>query len=175
MSLPTNPKKAQKPWLDIAIFAAVFAFVGFSVYMLLAFVRRGEVKVTTAALKEPLPLDTNGGSRRPASPSPTAVPAGTATEVLRLPCLGQAKLGKISSEARQLQIHAPACAADLKQPRSWTGKNESSGEEILVFVNEKEKTFSTSYFSLQAGVNKLVFTHDTKGAKRTETLEVEKK
>lgn len=175
MSLPTIPKKAQKPWLDIGIFALVFAFVGFSVHMLLGFVRRAEVKASTAAVRETLPLDTKSGARRPASPSPTAVPIGAATEVLRLPCLGQAKLGKLSSEARQLQIHAPACAEDLKKPRSWTGMNETSGEEILVFVNEKEKTFSTSYFSLQAGVNKLVFTQDAKGAKRTETLEVLKK
>lgn len=175
MTLPTNPqKKPQKPWLDLGIFALVFAFVGFSVYMLLAFVRRGEVKVTTAAVKETLSLDPKSDARKPASPSPTAVAAGIATEVLRLPCLGQVKsasIGKISSQARQLQIHAPACADDLKHPRAWTGVNETSGEEILVFVNAKEKTFSTSYFSLQAGVNKLVFTHE----KRVEKLEVERR
>lgn len=173
MTLPTNPKKAQKPWLDVAIFALVVGFLGFSVQMLLGFARRGEVKVSTAAVKETLPLD-GASARKPASPSvsPAVVrDIGVSTAVLRLPCLGQAKGGKLSSDARQLQIHAPACDNDLKQPRAWKGLNESSGEEILVFVNPKEKTFSTSYFALQAGVNKLVFTHE----RRVETIEVERR
>lgn len=185
MTLPTNPKKAQKPWIDIAVFAAVIVFLGFSVHMLLGFARRGEATLAKpeAPVKETkaLALDTNSAARRPASPSPAKIEAGTSTEVLRLPCVGQVKGGKLSSEARQLQLHAEACAEDLKFPAAWKGINESSGEEIIVFVNTKEKTFSTSYFSLHEGVNKLVFTHDTgtgrgaKVGKRVETIVVERR
>lgn len=182
MTLPTFKKKAQKPWLDLAIFAAVFVFVGFSVHMLFGFVRRGEGNLTKATLpvRETLPLDTGSAARKLASPSRAKV-EGASTEVLRIPCLSQLTQRKLTSGARLVQLHAPACDEDLKSPSTWTGTNESSGEEIVVFVNPKEKTLSTSYFSLQEGVNRLVFTQEgakglkhLKAGRRVESLEVRK-
>jgi hypothetical protein len=43
---------------------------------------------------------------------------------------------------------------------SWKGTNATTGEEILVFVNPKEKTLATSYFTLKEGLNELVFEQD---------------
>ncbi len=174
MTLPTKAPKAQKPWLDITIFAVVFGFLAFSLYMLLGFVRKSDATLTKSVVpvKATLPLDAT--YRKPSSASPAGA-AGQSTEVLRLPCVAQAKGARLSSAAKQIQIHAAACDEDIKQPNAWKGVNESSGEEILVFVNPKEKVLSTSYFTLQAGVNRLVFTHKLgKSGSRTELIEISK-
>jgi|GEM_PF-5138416 len=171
MSLPPKQKKSQPAWLDIAVFAGVLGFLCLSVQIFLttrAALSRNPSAATSATPPPEVPT-----RRAPASQSPVSKSSGS-TEVLRLPCLHQAAR-TFSSEARLLQIHAPACNEDLKQASAWKGSNESSGEQILVFVNAKEKTLSTSYFALKDGVNRIVFRHESgKGRARVQTLEVRK-
>ncbi len=172
MSLPPKQKKSQPAWLDVGVFAFVLGFLCFSVQTLLGSNVKPPVTKSVAEVAATVPAPETQ-KRRPASPSP-AVKAGGSTEVLKLPCLTQATRS-FSTEARMLQIHAPACGEDLKRLDTWKGSNESSGEEILVFVNSKEKTLSTSYFALRDGVNKIVFTHELgKGPAKIQTIEVSK-
>lgn len=175
MSLTPNHRKSQSPWVDLGIFAAVLAFLAYSAQATLGFAIRPATKQTISPITATQPVAEP--PRMPASaagPSPAYRNKG-ATEVLRLPCLHHADR-TFGSEARLLQIHAPACEDDLLHTASWKARNESSGEEIIVFVNTKEKTFSTSYFSLKEGVNKLVFTHDLrKGQAKTQRFEITRK
>lgn len=151
MSLTPKQKKSQSPWVDLGIFAAALAFLGYSVHFTASFAARKNIPAAKVVSEKP--------NRIPASQSHTpAYRNKGATEVLQLPCLSQAA-PSLSSEARLMQIHAPACGDDLKQTSTWKASNETSGEEIIVFVNAKEKTFATSYFGLRHGVNKLVFRH----------------
>jgi hypothetical protein len=154
MRLSPKEKKPQSAWQDIAIFAAVLAFLCFSVNILFSFGR------TKAPPSPPASSPITAGR----SPASRASPSkGASTQVLRLPCLKQVAANAISSEARLLQIQAPLCSGtgedDAKGSEGWTAVNESSGEEILVFVNGTEKTLSTSYFSLKEGRNQLLFTY----------------
>ena len=169
MSLHREHKKSQLPWLDLAVFAGVLAFLGYSLHAFLGArvaVRSALPKADTAeAALSPL-------SRRPAS---QAAPSSGSTEVLRLPCLHDGPR-VFSSNARLMQIHSPLCADDGQAPAPWHASNESSGEEILVFVNRKEKSLSTSYFNLKEGLNDLIFVQDLgKGRKRQEKLQVIRK
>lgn len=171
MTVTPKPKKAQKPWFDLCVFAAVLAFFVYSARTILAFHQRGTKAAETAEEK----TETNIG-RAPASQAPARgkLLQGS-TEVLRLPCLTQAERA-LGSNARLVQIHAPACGDDAEQAAAWKAANETSGEEILVFVNAKDKTFATSYFSLKEGVNKLVFTHQKrKGEAKIVKLEITRK
>ena len=75
-----------------------------------------------------------------------------------------------------MQIHSPFCEGDLKLGAQWRARNETSGEEILVFVNQKERTFSTNYFSLQEGSNRIVFERSAgKRGASTEKIQINRK
>lgn len=172
MSLPPNQKKSQPAWLDIAVFAGVLGFLCLSVQVFLT--TRAALSKNGSRVTATIPPPEAPARRAPASQT-QALKGGGSTEVLRLPCLQQAGRA-FTSDARLLQIHAPACNEDLKQVSTWKGSNETSGEEILVFVNAKEKTLSTSYFSLKDGVNRIVFLHDAgKGPAKVQTIEVSKR
>ncbi|HEY8279065.1 MAG TPA: hypothetical protein VIH99_05550 [Bdellovibrionota bacterium] len=170
MRIPRIFKKSQSTWFDLAIFAGVLAFLAYSLNSFLAVraLRRAATVKPTDNLDTP-----DNPSRAPASQSTSSLGS---TEVIRLPCF-QGGLNKLSSQARLVQIHAPLCPTeDMKQVPSWHASNESSGEEILVFVNRKEKILSTSYFNLQEGANNIVFVQDLgKGRSRVEKLLVERK
>jgi len=171
MSLPLKQKKSQSPWLDLAIFTCVLVFLGYSVHVaLLSFARHGNEKQTLPSA--PATLSASPPLKRAPAATEIAAKLGAATEVLRIPCLHQAAR-KFTSEANLLQIHAPACDEDILSANGWKAANESSGEEIMIFVNSKEKTLSTSYFRLKEGVNRLVFTHELgSGAAKVQKLEV---
>ncbi len=170
MSLPPEHKKPQSAWQDLAIFAAVLGFLGYSVYAFLGFTR--------APAKPSLPpaelaAQDSGAERRPAS---TSAPGAGSTEILRAPCLPSPTPLSFQSQARLLQIHASLCPTGKGPSPNWKAANESSGEEILVFVNGKEKSLSTSYFSLKEGHNQIVFTEDLgAGKSRVEKISVIRK
>jgi hypothetical protein len=170
MSLPRQQKKSQLPWHDLALFAGVLAFLGVSLQSFVA------PRTAPAKLAPPLPMNTAQAPSPDRSPaSPFSPPAAASTEVLRLPCLHDIAQ-KLSSDARLVQVHAPLCAGDAAEGGSWRATNEASGEEILIFVNAKEKLFSTSYFSLKDGINRLVFTEDRgQGGIRREQVEIIRK
>lgn len=155
MSLTPEHKKPQLPWQDVAIFAAVLCFLGYSVYAFLSFQRAQAKRASTAA--EVADLQSPANDRRPASQS--AQSAGS-TGILHAPCLISSNPLSFESQARLLQIHAPLCAAGKEISAKWRAANETSGEEIIVFVNGKEKSLSTSYFSLKDGSNQIVFTEE---------------
>jgi hypothetical protein len=165
MSLPREHKKAQLPWYDLAIFALVVAFLGYSARALLNGRETPHSTVARLEPAQPLPLP----ERTPASQA-----APGSTEVLRAPCLfAQTPPESFSSTARLLQLASPLCGDEAKGAAVWHGSNETTGEEIIVFVNSKQKTFATSYFSLRTGRNDLVFTQElAHGRKRVAKVQV---
>ncbi len=64
-----------------------------------------------------------------------------------------------------MQIHAAYCGTESKNLASLHARNETSGEEILVFVNQKEKTLSTNYFNLKEGANSILFLREPEKGK----------
>jgi hypothetical protein len=170
MSLPREQRKSQPPWLDLGIFAAALAFLAYSLH---AFLAPG----TRAASPPEPPPSAAEEARAPGpaarSPASEAGHGPPSTEVLQVPCLGGAPRS-FTSHARLLRIHGPLCGDAAKLgPAQWRASNESLGEEILVFVNRKDKSLATSYFNLKEGPNELVFVQDGgKGRSRTVRLEV---
>lgn len=165
MSLPREQKKSQIPWLDLGLFAGVLAFLGYSLHAF--FGARTPARAPASAIEPAAPLPP---SER-ATPSPAIQGS---TEILRVPCLHEGSR-VFTTSARLLQIHSVLCSGDDKSAAAqWRATNESSGEEILVFVNHKEKNLSTSYFSLKEGRNDLVFVEERggKGRAHTEKLQV---
>jgi hypothetical protein len=164
--IPREPKKSRLPWTDLAVFSGVIVFLAVSLHSLFA-VREAP---RTAVL--PKPLDAALNARAPASQTP---PSTATTEVLRLPCLADGPHAANSS-ARLMQIHSPLCSGSSKAGATWHATNESSGEEILVFVNRHDNSLSTSYFNLKEGANHLVFTEDLgKGHHERRAVEVTRK
>lgn len=151
MSLPREQKKSQPPLADLAIFGGVIAFLGVSLHFFFA------GREAPKAMPLAKPLETPATERAPASQSPA--PTTLSTQVLRLPCLANGPQ-VVSSSARLIQIHSPLCSANAQASATWRASNATSGEEILVFVNHKEKSLSTSYFNLKEGRNELVFVQD---------------
>jgi hypothetical protein len=172
MSLPREQKKAQPPWLDLAVFTAVLGFLAYSLRVFFG----GHAPPPPAELpkSEPSAQAAAKPERAPASQVPQSSSAGS-TEVIRLPCLREG-VHDLSSTARLVQIHSPLCGDGKSPDGDWHATNESSGEEILVFVNRRDKTLSTSYFNLKEGRNELVFVEDLgKGRVRREKLLVNRK
>lgn len=172
MSLPRPKKNTQLAWADLAIFASVIAFLAYSAHAFFFNSTRAPLRQDPAVETKAEPAAEPAPSRSPASQAPVTGKATTSTEVLRLNCL-HSTVRSFASSARLMQIHAPFCLDDARQKGDWRAKNETSGEEILVFVNKKEKTFSTSYFSLKGGTNKIVFVQEVgKGQTREEKFDV---
>ena len=164
--IPREPKKSRLPWTDLAVFSGVIAFLAVSLHSLFA------VREAPRTVVLPKPADLAQNARAPASQTS---PTTATTEVLRLPCLGKGTQ-VVNSSARLMQIHSPLCAGAAAKHATWHATNESSGEEILVFVNSKENTLSTNYFNLKEGANHLVFTEELgKGKSRRESVEVNRK
>jgi hypothetical protein len=164
--IPREPKKSRLPWTDLAVFSGVIAFLAVSLHSLFA-VREAP---RTAVL--PKEAEATLNSRAPASQ--TAGVSAATTEVLHLPCLAKGPHA-VNSSARLMQIHSPLCAGLTTSAATWRATNESSGEEILVFVNRHDNTLSTSYFNLKEGANHLVFTEDHKGRISRQNVEVTRK
>ena len=160
--IPREPQKSRLPWTDLAVFGGVIAFLAVSLHSLFAL----REAPRTAAL--PPPAEALQNARAPASQTS---PSAAATEVLRLPCLANGP-HLVNSSARLLQIHSPLCAGSGGKKANWHATNESSGEEILVFVNHHDNTLSTSYFNLKEGANHLVFTEE-RGSGRVSRQSVE--
>jgi hypothetical protein len=161
MSLPREHKKAQPPWLDLAVFAGVLAFLAYSIQSFL-----GARAPSAAPTPPPTPL-ASGDALAPVperAPASASAPGVGSTEILRVNCLHAASHG-FSSTARLMQIHSPFCDGEEKSA-AWHAVNRTSGEEILVFVNAREKSLSTSYFNLREGTNELEFTEEL-GAGKT--------
>ena len=155
MSLHRDQKKSQIPWLDLGIFALVLAFLGYSTHTFL------QSRARPPAVSPPPiapPMDAPPASAR--SPASQKSEPGGSTEVVKVPCLGLENK-ELQSGARLIEIQSPLCGTLSRLPKEgWTAVNESSGEEILVFVNPKEKTLSTSYFTLKDGSNLLLFAQE---------------
>ena len=171
MSLYREHKKPQSAWQDLAVFAGVLSFLGYSVFAFFG------IRHAPPAKDIPPPE-----VEAPASPSASrqlasqTTPGVGSTEVLRAPCLQTPSPLSFNSQARLLQIHAPICPTGKSHALSWRASNESSGEEILVFVNEKEKSLSTSYFSLKEGVNQIVFIEEfSPGQSRVDKVQITRK
>ena len=170
MSLQREHKKSQPPLLDLAVFAGVLAFVAYSLYSF--FGNRETPRLAPPPKLEAAEIDAPPAVRKPASQVP--INSAASTEVLHLPCL-QNGPRSFTSSARLMQIHSPLCEGDASGA-PWRASNDSSGEEILVFVNTKEKILSTSYFNLKEGLNDLVFVQDLgKGRTRREKLQITRK
>ncbi|MGZ3658304.1 MAG: hypothetical protein ACXVB9_04205 [Bdellovibrionota bacterium] len=171
MSLQREHKKSQPPLLDLAVFAGVLAFVAYSLHSF--FSNRETPRPAPPPKLEIAENIAPPAVRNPASQAPTS--ASASTEVLHLPCL-QSGPRAFTSSARLMQIHSPLCAEDSIPGTQWHASNNSSGEEILVFVNSKEKILSTSYFNLKEGLNDLVFVQDLgKGRSRREKIQITRK
>lgn len=168
MSLPREQKKSQMPWHDLALFVGALAFLGYSLRAFLGGATHSGVPAPPPSLE---PATVAAAPKPDRVPASQATPSGGSTAVLELPCLRDNGAG-LASHARLVQIHSPFCGDDVRHgDAAWHAANQTSGEEILVFVNRKEKTIATSYFSLKDGRNELLFTQDM-GAGKTRSVKV---
>jgi hypothetical protein len=164
MSIERIRNKLPSLAKDLAVFAGILAFCAYSMHMLSKNPGNTQSEIVPAGLE---------ADRQPSSstsPSKEAEEKGTAT--LHLPCLRGTKGGQ-SSPARLVQLRAGPCLEFRTPHQSWTARNERTGEELQVFVNEAEGTLSTNYFLLKQGRNHLTFAKQgSSGATRTEALEI---
>lgn len=151
MSLYRDQKKPQSAWQDLAIFVGVLAFLAYSIH---AFQGMRRTALASAPPKESISQPTP--IRQPAS---EAEPGAGSTEILNMPCFQPVM--KFASKARLVQIQANLCSP-VRSGANWQASNITSGDEILVFVNEKEKLLSTSYFNLRPGLNEISFRENGK-------------
>lgn len=170
MSLPREQEKSQPAWPDLAVFAGVLAFMAYSVQAFLAPRAAPRRQVPRAALVE---LQSPVPSRAPAS---LGAPRAGSTEVLRLPCLRTSDV-KVSRGTHLLRIQASLCderageavggkaGGEGRSSDAWKAVNQSSGEEILVFVSSRDRSLSTSYFTPSAGRSEVLFVQSLGGGR----------
>ncbi|MGE3260503.1 MAG: hypothetical protein AB7K68_01880 [Bacteriovoracia bacterium] len=151
MSSPIRKKDTQSAWFDIAVFAVIAAFFLFSARSL----TRSQARPASAEAAAQLPERSLASSQQAA---PTPATADQSIQVFRLDCLFNASLKPITTEASMVRIMANICSSKkpLAKNTLFVGKNLSSGEDIVPFVQDG-KSMSTNYFSLREGSNKISF------------------
>ncbi|MGZ3694914.1 MAG: hypothetical protein ACXWQO_12105 [Bdellovibrionota bacterium] len=154
MESQSRKKDTQSAWFDIAVFAVVAAFFLFSAQSLLRSQVRGQsggepvAQITDRSIASVQHQDT-----------PAVVGEDHSVQVFKLDCLFGAPPAPLTTKAGMVRIVANICSGNKKplaKNANFVGKNDSSGEDIVPFVQEGT-TVSTNYFSLREGSNKISF------------------
>lgn len=163
MSAPSAPKHTQPLWRDLAVFTALLGFFLFSARQM----RRAEAPASNPSF----PV-----ARAPASPPALGRAPSSATAAksqpernvgtAHLPCLTDGSPEPTRGGARLFRLSAPRCGL----PREIFARNETTGENILIFVREQQ--WVSSYFPLAEGRNEVVLQWREKGRERTQRVEI---
>jgi hypothetical protein len=155
MDLNLRKKDTQLSWFDLAVFAAVAAFFLFSAHSL----SRSASAEHLAGEKggKTLPDRTLASSPAPA-PSRGLAGTGHGIQVVRMDCLFTASPGTVTTDAKMVQIMSNLCGELKSLPKDirLTGKNQSSGEDIVPFL-QAGHAVTTNYFTLREGRNEVLF------------------
>jgi hypothetical protein len=153
--MPMDKKDTHSAWFDIAVFAAVVAFFLFSAHSL--------TKSRNPAGK---PKTINDAERLPASlqHEKSTDPMPESIKTIDVGCLGQNRPFSMDPAISILRLVGNWCGKDL--PTQASGRHDGTGAEILTFTRPSSKAFTTSYFSIQEGLNKISFHLEYKNGKR---------
>ena len=149
MSLPRGNKKPNSTATDLAVFALVLGFVAYSTHYFYF-----------QTVSPPAPPEFGPPPSRPA-PKPGAAPASApnpatagqhANFAAHVHGIGASE-HKNRRFFRLLQIQWQLCDKGKMAVGEWQARNMKTGEEIIIFVNEKERSFATSFFTIEEGAN----------------------
>lgn len=165
MRVPSVKKDTGSAWFDIAVFAAVVAFFLFSARSL-----------TKTRPPVGAPVHETGeisAVRVPASieHSPPRERSPESIKTIDVGCLNAARPFHADASISMLRLVGGWCTPD--RPTGANGLHEGTGTEILTFARGDASSFTTSYFPLLEGQNRISFELHYRGGKtRRESLEV---
>jgi hypothetical protein len=155
-------KRRQKeplPFLDLAMLAVVGGFFAYSGYSFWNGKPRPPSEVSA-------PAATRSLAALPAAPAAPTPVKEVSTATFSIECVGSTPLKSLRTQASLLRVEGKLCGRIPK----LGGRNLATDEELQIFL--KPGKFTSHYFPLSPGLNKVVLEDRTAKPAKSQELEI---
>lgn len=140
----------------LALVAAFFSYSGYTFW-------NGKPRPPAAAQSAPTAALL---SREIASVAHPPLSPEVSTQTINVDCLGSSTMKPLRTQANLLRVQGRLCGRTKK----ITGKNSSTEEELQIFLRGEK--FTSHYFPLAKGLNKIVLEDSTNRTAKIQHLEI---